>query len=532
MYFPYFFHIRKNKLSILMIRKGEKNETTQATSNYRFFLKRKMHMCLNRKLYLYLFLVCVLTFLSFPAFAKANENEVKHIYVGDTMELEGNPLCRYSTSNENIVKVNNKGVITAVGCGDATVKVKMLLKTDVYHFRVTDPHLELENVFMRLGESYLVKVLDADKVEWKTDNINGLFYAGSVGEHQVIANADGQVLICKIKVLKPYIYNIDVEKGKSKVIDMGNFPDSAKFEIKDPNIAELNDKGEIIGKNVGETEIVSTVAGNRFSATIVVFGDQELRINGNGCPCNQEQILTIENYIPSYKVQWEGATDNGDGTATFKQEKEGDYTVKAVVDTGVDKVNLKKKIHVENLITETEKQVYLADTFILSEKEGVEYDYDDTFFVLQGNVFSVLKLGESTITARKDGMEQSCKVLVGDQGKGDEVIATALQYLGNPYVYGGASLEHGVDCSGFVMLIYKQFGIDLPHSSSEQRNYGTEVSGLENAKAGDVICYSGHVALYIGNNKIIHASNPREGIKISDNAAYRNIVTIRRMINE
>ena len=486
----------------------------------------------NRKFCLYLFLVSILALISFPVFVSAGESEVKHIYVGDTMELEGNPLCRYSTSNENIVKVNDKGDITAVGCGDATVKVKMLLKTDVYRFRVTDPHLELENVFMKLGESYLVKVLDADKVEWKTDNINGLFYAGSVGEHQVIANADGQVLICKINVLKPYIYNTDVEKGKSKVIDMGNFPDNAKFEIKDPDIAELNDKGEIIGKNVGETEIVSTVAGNRFSASIAVYGDQELRINGKDSPCGQEQKLTIENYIPSYKVKWEGASDNGDGTATFKEAEEGDYTVKAVVDTGVKKIKIKKKIHVEDLISETEKQVYLADTFTLSEKEGIEYDFDDTFFVLQGNVFSVIKLGETTITARKDGMEQSCKVLVGDQGKGDEVISTAMQYLGNPYVYGGTSLENGVDCSGFVMLIYKQFGIDLPHSSSSQRSYGTEVNGLENAKAGDVICYNGHVALYIGNNKIIHASNPRDGIKISDNAAYRHIVTIRRMIND
>mgnify|MGYP003187690280 CR=1 FL=1 len=107
--------------------------------------------------------------------------------------------------------------------------------------------------------------------------------------------------------------------------------------------------------------------------------------------------------------------------------------------------------------------------------------------------------------------------------------AYAKRFLGNPYRWGGTSLTHGADCSGFVMSVYRHFGKSLPHSSYAQRNVGRRVSSLSKAKPGDIICYSGHVAIYMGNNRVIHASNPRDGIKITKGAAYRSIVTIRRI---
>ncbi len=111
---------------------------------------------------------------------------------------------------------------------------------------------------------------------------------------------------------------------------------------------------------------------------------------------------------------------------------------------------------------------------------------------------------------------------------GQDVVDYALQFVGNPYVYGGSSLTNGTDCSGFTMSVYKKFGISLPHSSSAQRSCGKKVS-YSNAKPGDLICYSGHVAIYIGNGKIVHASTPSTGIKISK-ATYTNILTVRRLL--
>ena len=112
--------------------------------------------------------------------------------------------------------------------------------------------------------------------------------------------------------------------------------------------------------------------------------------------------------------------------------------------------------------------------------------------------------------------------------KGQAVVDYALQFVGNPYVYGGSSLTNGTDCSGFTMSVYAKFGIKLPHSSSAQRSCGRGVSYSE-AKPGDIICYDGHVALYMGGGQIVHASNPTDGIKISK-ATYKPILAVRRII--
>lgn len=114
-----------------------------------------------------------------------------------------------------------------------------------------------------------------------------------------------------------------------------------------------------------------------------------------------------------------------------------------------------------------------------------------------------------------------------ESGSGNSVIGYALQFVGNPYVWGGTSLTNGVDCSGFVMQVYAHYGISLPHSSAALRGVGHGVSYSE-AQPGDIVCYSGHVGIYIGGGQIVHASNPRDGIKVST-ATFKSIVAVRRI---
>ena len=119
-------------------------------------------------------------------------------------------------------------------------------------------------------------------------------------------------------------------------------------------------------------------------------------------------------------------------------------------------------------------------------------------------------------------------VSVGGSGLGSQVANYGLQFVGNPYVYGGTSLTNGTDCSGFTMGVYRAFGVSLPHSSGAQRSCGYAVGSIAEALPGDIICYSGHVAIYIGNGQIVHASTAATGIKIS-NVSYRSILAIRRI---
>ena len=113
--------------------------------------------------------------------------------------------------------------------------------------------------------------------------------------------------------------------------------------------------------------------------------------------------------------------------------------------------------------------------------------------------------------------------------KGKTVANFAQRFVGNPYVWGGTNLNTGADCSGFVKSVYKSFGYNLPRSSSSQRRAGRKVS-YSNKQPGDLICYNGHVAIYIGNGKIVHASSRKTGIKISPKANYRKVLSVRRIV--
>lgn len=124
------------------------------------------------------------------------------------------------------------------------------------------------------------------------------------------------------------------------------------------------------------------------------------------------------------------------------------------------------------------------------------------------------------------------KVAVSQAGEesGQAVIEFATQYIGNPYVWGGSSLTHGADCSGFVMAVYGNFGFRLPHYDVSDRSVGSPVPSLEEARAGDIVCYNGHVALYMGDGMIVHAQDEQHGITTS-RANFMHIVCIRRLFN-
>ena len=171
-------------------------------------------------------------------------------------------------------------------------------------------------------------------------------------------------------------------------------------------------------------------------------------------------------------------------------------------------------------------------------EEDVEYDEngdvvdsgtssDDVEYDEYGNVID----SDNTVSADDYESEQSSGLDSSSSysGSGSSVVDYATQFVGNPYVWGGTSLTGGADCSGFVQSVYANFGVSLPRTSYEQQNAGTEVSYAD-AQPGDLICYGGHVAIYMGNGRIVHASNSVDGIKISDNAAYRTIVSVRRLV--
>ena len=136
-------------------------------------------------------------------------------------------------------------------------------------------------------------------------------------------------------------------------------------------------------------------------------------------------------------------------------------------------------------------------------------------------------------TYQEEAVQEEAPAESSGSSTGEAVASYATQFVGNPYVYGGASLTGGADCSGFTMAVYANFGVSLPHNAAAQSGCGTPVS-LSDLQPGDLLFYDngggiGHVALYIGGGSVVHASNPETGIKISA-YNYRSPVAAVRLV--
>ncbi len=167
-----------------------------------------------------------------------------------------------------------------------------------------------------------------------------------------------------------------------------------------------------------------------------------------------------------------------------------------------------------------------------------------SLIMVLGNGFSALAETEIPIVSPAPPIEktdvsgpgtniktQPPQALSADSSLGEQVVDYARQFIGNPYVYGGSSLTEGADCSGFVMSIYQNFGINLPRTSKDQGNEGVDAGGLEYAQPGDLISYIGHIGIYAGNNQLIHASGPEDGIRVSQ-VDFMPVISVRRILNE
>lgn len=224
--------------------------------------------------------------------------------------------------------------------------------------------------------------------------------------------------------------------------------------------------------------------------------------------------------------------------ARLEEEKQTLETEKAELETNKKELE-EQKAYMDTLLAKKKQESENYDTQIAQAKQQAAV-YKTKIKEEQKQIKALQeeerRKAEEALKAQQDkenssgggGNTVTPPASTGGSATGQQIANYACQFVGNPYVAGGTSLTNGADCSGFTYRVYSDFGYSIPRTSYAQRSAGKAVE-YANAQPGDIICYSGHVAIYIGSGKIVHASTAKTGIKIS-NAQYREILAVRRIV--
>ena len=192
--------------------------------------------------------------------------------------------------------------------------------------------------------------------------------------------------------------------------------------------------------------------------------------------------------------------------------------------TAVESGDVTGYVKTEYILTGAEAQTYAENLVTEAQQEGKEEAEAFTYAVSR-------KSEDAQMTQEvQENVQQpeTTEVSAQPASNGQAIVDYACQFIGNPYVWGGTSLTDGADCSGFVQSVFAHFGFSLPRTTYDQINAGVEVS-YDQAMPGDLICYDGHIGIYIGNGQIVNAQNPEQGIGISP-ATYTTILSVRRIV--
>lgn len=352
-------------------------------------------------------------------------------------------------------------------------------------------------------------------------------YAMTAGEFTALASAATSAAVLEgISSSLPQTEDVTKEKEVMLTAGAGSMVDTIIVSPEDEDIQDFSDE-EVAGLAFGYTNL--GVANVDDHLNIRETKDEGSKIVGKMSPnagCEVLEIVGDKAHITSGSVEGYVSIQYL-LTGKLALERANDV-VKNLATVNADGLKLRKEATTESEMLGM--VAYGEELEVLAETDGwVKVAYDEETAYVSADYVTVGKKLKTALNMTE--------FLYGE-GVSDvrvELCEYAKQFIGNPYVWGGVSLTKGADCSGFVLSVYKKYGISLPHSSRAQATYGTEIS-MSEAKPGDLIFYAkggriNHVGIYIGGGQVCHASSPKTGIKVS-NAYYRTPVKVVRLLQD
>ncbi len=324
---------------------------------------------------------------------------------------------------------------------------------------------------------------------------------------------------------------------------------TANASYEDVAIAQVESYANVRALPDENSEVVGMIYNNCGASIIDTQGDWYKIVSGNVTGFIKKEFLVVGNADLARSVSQRQATVSATAIDVFEQPDRNSISIgkfpqgetftvvdESTKDSGwikitcengdgfvtTDVVTLSTKYNLAETVAEANARLAQEEAM---RQAAAEAQMKQFLKAAQANQSKSSSSKSSSSSSSRSGSGRSYSAPNG--AGGSAVASYASQFIGNPYVYGGSSLTNGTDCSGFVMSVYAQFGVSLPHSSWSQQNCGYSV-GTGDMQPGDIVCYGSHVGIYVGDGQIVHASNERDGIKVS-NANYRSIADVRRI---
>ena len=304
-------------------------------------------------------------------------------------------------------------------------------------------------------------------------------------------------------------------------------------EYADVAIAQVNDYVNVRSEANTDSEVLGKLYNNSAATVLSTEGEWYLISSGSVTGYVKSEYVVVGDEELAKSVSRRVATVTTE-TLKVRLEASTEAGVLTLVPEGDDLTVIDESIEGWVGVTTEEGDGYVSVDYVTLSTEYIHAESKEEEAARlakeeaerKAAAAAAAKKNSSSSSSSSSSSNQSYSAPSGSDGQA--VANYACQFVGNPYKYGGTSLTDGADCSGFVMSVYAAFGVSLPHSSRSLRESGYGVS-VDEMQPGDIVCYSGHVAIYVGNDTIVHASTPSSGIKYTSPVNYKTILAVRRI---